>query len=168
MSAPALVNHTSRPGFEFASDQSGFDIKVLDAMIDEYWALRESGKIREDIMNDDVLSPFRNKKEVLRPLLNYFLFDGTGSKVSALPADHILGFTNPLKPETWRLYNRSNAIDDMWDNLVFSLRAKKGMPSGYPDNLKSQKMKDAKPSIDLWTKYINHDYRGALHIRSTQ
>jgi hypothetical protein len=162
---PALVNHTTRPGFEFAALNSNADIKALDEIINEYWNLRMSKQIGEDIHNSSLLSPFRNKKEELKPILNYFLFDGTGGSLSKLPANRILGFTNPLDVSTWHLYDKNDAVDLYWDKLVFSLRAKKGMPSGYPDTL-SSKMKMFKPSIDLWTKHIDGDYRGALHIRS--
>lgn len=162
---PALVNHTTRPGFEFAARNSNADIKELDEIINEYWNLRMSKQIGEDIHNSSSLSPFRNKKEELKPILNYFLFDGTGGSLSKLPAERILGFTNPLDVSTWHLYDKNDAVDLYWDKLVFSLRAKKGMPSGYPDTL-SSKLKMFKPSIDLWTKHIDGDYRGALHIRS--
>lgn len=162
---PALVNHTTRPGFEFAALHSGADIKSLDAIIDAYWELRNNKNIGEDISNAIAISPFRNNKEILRPFLNYFLFEGTGSGLSKLPANRILGFTNPLDITTWRFYNKEEAVDILWDNLVFSLRAKKGMPSGYPNNM-SNKLKLVKASVDLWTNHIDGDHRGSLHIRS--
>jgi hypothetical protein len=162
---PALVNHTTRPGFEFAAINSGGNIKVLDDLINEYWELRINKKIGEDIHNDNPLSPFRTKKVELKPILNYFLFDGTGGGFSKLPANRILGFTNPLDVSTWRFYDKNDAVDLYWDKLVFSLRAKKGMPGGYPNNL-TKKMSLLKSSIDLWTNHIDGDHRGALHIRS--
>lgn len=162
---PALVNHTTRPGFEFAANNSGADITKLDQIINEYWDLRMSKQIGEDISNSNILSPFRLKKEELKPILNYFLFDGTGSGLSKLPANRILGFTNPLDITTWQFYDKTDAVNLYWDKLIFSLRAKKGMPAGYPDTM-SSKMNLLKPSVDLWTKHIDGDYRGALHIRS--
>lgn len=162
---PALVNHTTRPGFEFAALNTDANIESLDAIIREYWELRNSKNIGEDISNENVISPFKDNKEILRPFLNFFLFDGTGSSLSKLPANRILGFTNPLDVNTWHFYDKTNAVDLLWDKLVFSLRAKKGMPRGYP-NMMSNKLKLLKPSIDLWTNHIDGDYRGSLHIRS--
>ena len=163
---PALVNHTTRPGFEFAANNSNGDIFELDKIIEEYWELRLNKKIPEDISNSDPRSPFQNKKNVLKPFINYFLFYGTGSKLSNLKSDMILSFEDPLDTSTWKFFDKNNAIDLFWDNLVFSLRSKKGMPKGYPDNL-SNKMKLNKHSIDKWSRFIDGDWRGSLHIRST-
>lgn len=159
---PALVNHTTRPGFERVANA---DISILDDIIDNYWTLRKSGKIKEDISNSDILSPFNAYKEELKPILNYFLFKGSGSKLSKYQADYILSVVNPLDVNTWKIYDESNALDIIWDKLIFSLRASKGMPSGYPDNL-SIRMQPLKTSIDKWTELSSNKYRGALHIRA--
>lgn len=161
---PALVNHTTRPGFEFAGNHAGGDIDKLDLIIEEYWEKRISGLIGEDVGNFHIHSPFQKEREIMRPFLNYFLFDGTGSALSTRPANRILGFTDPLNTDTWHFYNKDNALDLYWDNLIFSLRAKKGMPANYPNV--SSKLGPRLPSIAKWTKYIDGDYRGALHIRS--
>jgi hypothetical protein len=162
---PALVNHTTRPGFERIAKLNGGNILLLDEIIDEYWRLRQSKLISEDLKNNNPLSPFKNKKELLRPFLNYFLFKGTGSKTSVLPAKYILSFTDPTNTISWKLHDESNAVDLYWIDLIFSIRAKKGMPSGYPDKM-SRMLAGKKPSIDRWTKYIDSEYRGALHIRT--
>ena len=161
---PALANHTARPGFEFAGKQAGGDIDKLDTIIEKYWEKRVEKLIREDVPNSHIHSPFKDEKEIIRPFLNYFLFDGTGGSLSLMPAKRILGFTDPLNIDTWHFYDRVNAINMYWDKLVFSLRANKGMPKYYPNLTK--KMIATKPSIAKWTKYIDGHYRGALHIRS--
>jgi len=162
---PALVNHTTRPGFEFAGNHAGGNIYKLDALIDKYWKNRTEKLIGEDVNNTNIHSPFRTEKETIRPFLNYFLFDGTGSGLSRMPANRILGFTDPLNIETWNIYDKANAIDLYWDRLIFSLRAKKGMPKNYP-NISSKRLIPLKSSIEKWTTYIDGDYRGALHIRT--
>lgn len=162
---PALVNHTTRPGFEFAGNHAGGDIYKLDSIIDEYWDKRVKKLIGEDVINSHIHSPFKGKKDVIRPFLNYFLFDGTGSRLSKRPANRILGFTDPLNIDTWHIYDKVSAIDMYWDKLIFSLRAKKGMPTNYP-NITSKKIIPLKSSIAKWTQYIDGDYRGALHIRA--
>ena len=164
-SPPAIVNHTTRPGFEYAAEISGGNIEDLDLIIDEYWDLRLKGIIGEDIGNWDEKSPFNYFKDELRPFINYFLFYGSGGGLSEIGAEKILSFDDPMNINTWKLYDKTDAIDLFWNKLVFSLRAKKGMPTGYPNQL-SDKMNLKKESIDKWTKYINGDYRGALHIRS--
>lgn len=161
---PALVNHTARPGFEFAGNHGGGDINKLDLIIEEYWEKRLAGVIGEDVANFHINSPFKKEREIMRPFLNYFLFEGTGSGLSIMPANRILAFTDPLNTDTWHFYDKKNAIDLYWDNLIFSLRAKKGMPANYPNV--SSKLGPRLPSIAKWTKYIDGDYRGALHIRS--
>jgi len=161
---PAIVNHTTRPGFEFAANISGGSIDDLDKIIDEYWLLRFAGTIAEDISNSNTNSPFRLKKNILKPFINYFLFKGSGSNLSLFPAQYILDFLDPLNTLTWKIWDETNAVDLYWEKLIFSIRAKKGMPKGYPNSM-SNKFRDSKSSIVKWTKFIANDYRGALHIR---
>lgn len=164
---PALVNHTARPGFENVCSRVNSNISDLDTLISDYWEKRKKGTIAEDVKNSDVNSPFRNEIEFFRPILNYFLFTGTGQKDSKFPAQKIIKLTDPLNENTWDIYDASNALDLFWDKLIFSLRAKKGMPGGYPDKM-TPKALLTKPSVDIWTEYINDNYRGALHIRASK
>jgi hypothetical protein len=170
---PALVNHTTRPGFEIACNYMGISIDKLDRIIENYWNLRQNGIITEDVKNSNPNSPFKDEKEYLRPILEYFLFYGSGRGKSDLPADYILDFHDPLNPNTWKILDKKNAVDIVWDRLVFSLRSKKGMESYLKlleKEKKGQKLTDKektkKESTDKWTKFIQGDYRGALHIRA--
>ena len=164
---PAIVNHTARPGFHNVCDRVNSNIKQLDKIIDDYWLLRTKGEIREDTKIVDSKCPFIPHKEFMRPILNYFLFTGTGQKDSSHPAKKIISIDNPLDVSSWRVYDETNALDLFWDKMVFSLRAKKGMPGGYPDYM-SKKAMITKKSVERWTKFIDGDYRGALHIRTTR
>jgi hypothetical protein len=164
---PAIVNHTARPGFFNVCSKVNSNVELLDNIIDEYWELRMSKKIGEDVKNTDEQSPFRDHKEYFRPILNYFLFTGSGSGDSSFPSDFIIQFDNPLNPNEWHIYDKSNALDLFWERLVFSLRSKKGMPTGYPDQM-TPRMLTQKSSIARWTNFIDGDYRGALHIRSSK
>jgi hypothetical protein len=157
---PAIVNHTPRTGFETACNICGVEIKLLDEIIDEYWTLRRSWKIKEDVHNTDLHSPFRNKKEILKPILNYFLFDGSGQGLSNHRATVILDYNSPTNHNSWGTYNRDNAVDLIWNKLVFSLRSK-GMPDRYP-NIENKKL----VSIKKWTEFFQDKHRGALHIRT--
>ena len=159
---PALVNHTRRDGFEFACRHVSTDIARLDTLVDRYWDLRLSGQITEDVANANPSSPFSGQKELLAPILQYFLFTGSGSRLSEHPAAFILGYLNPLDVNTWRKTTPDTAVDELWPNLVFSIRAKKGMPPNYnPENYLGNNAE----SILRWTRFCSGDYRGALHIR---
>ena len=161
----ALVNHTARPGFEKACSYAGVSIEVLDEIVDEYWRLREQGVIKEDTKIVDPNCPFIPYKEQLKPVLEYFLFDGTGGGKSVAPADYIIEFSNPLDEKTYRLLDKEDAVEEIWPKLVFSMRAKKGMPKNYNPNTYHKPNAD---SIKRWVRYSSGDFRGALHIRVTR
>lgn len=161
----ALVNHTARPGFEFACLITNSSIVTLDSIIEQYWVLRESGVITEDTKISDLNCPFKSYKEYLRPILEYFLFTGTGSKVSATKAQYLLEFSDPCDIRSCNKLTPADAVDAVWPKLIFSLRAKKGMPSNY--DLETYTGKNA-DSIKKWVHYHSGDYRGALHIRSSK
>lgn len=156
----AIVNHTNRKGFLRVCEQIKLPIGPLDNMIREYWEKRESGLIMEDVANSSLESPFRNRREYLEPIIEYFLFEGTGSRDSFFKADGLLKFGNPTDPTTYKFLSKDAAVDDIWDLLVFSVRNKKGMPVRY----------DAQLHADLapWVRYRPGDTlpKGALHIRT--
>lgn len=156
---PALVNHTARDGWERVCTKVGCSIDKLDEIIKNYWELRKAGTIREDISNSDPNSPFKSEKDYLLPLLNYYLFKGSGSRDSEHPANYILDFTDPLDFNTWKVFD-ANYIDQHWDKLVFSLRSSKGM-GNYPNIRNATK----KASMAKWTEYYQGGYKGALHVR---
>ena len=159
---PAIVNHTARHGWERVCDCAGADVNTLDSIIREYWEKRIAGEIREDIGNDNSSSPFARHQKFLSPILGYFLFKGTGARDSKLPADLILEVANPLDESTWRLLYPTTVVNELWNQLVFSMRSKKGMPSNYPHMKDQEKLK----SIAIWTKNWQGEYRGALHVRA--
>lgn len=158
---PAIVNHTARPGFEFACANINININTLDVLVSNYWSLRLQNKIKEDVKNTNPLSPFKDAKKPLEPILKYFLFDGTGQKLSEYPADFILDYYDPLDPGRWSILEKDIVIFTIWKRLIFSIRSTKGMPSNYPNN----KDKKNNPSVAIWTKFFQNKYRGALHIR---
>lgn len=161
----ALVNHTSRPGFEFACINSDSKIEELDKIIDKYWELRMAGIIKEDVKNTDLNCPFLSHKEYMRPIIEYFLFKGTGSKICDTQAQYIIEFSNPLDSNTYKKLLPLDAVDAVWPKLIFSLRAKKGMPKNYnPDEYEGPNAE----SIKKWVRFHSGDYRGALHIRTSK
>lgn len=166
----AIVNHTNRRGFLRVVKKLGMDISPLDKIIEEYWEKRISGKIMEDVKNSVPESPFKNHKEYLKPILEYFLFTGTGSSDSNFPADKMLIFDNPTDPSTFDILTKEEAVDIIWKNLVFSIRSKKGMPV---KNINGNKIDGYDPVRDSdlapWIRYYpegSYFPKGALHIRT--
>ena len=121
--------------------------------------MRKGGIIKEDSHNSDSTSPFKDHKTYLLPILNYFTFKGSATKESPSPAKFILDVSNPLDISTWTFYDE-RFLDLMWDKLIFSIRAKKGMKN-YP-NISDVAEKE---SMNKWTEMFQGEYRGALHIR---
>ena len=76
---PAIVNHTRRSGWEFAAKQKKIDLIKLDAIIQNYWSMRNSGMIGEDTANSDPNSPFVNHLNTLLPFLEYLIFSVTST-----------------------------------------------------------------------------------------
>ena len=66
------------------------DIQILDICILEYHNLCQNNKIGEDIINSHPLSPFYKFKSYFTPILQYFLFNGSGRGLSELPAEIVL------------------------------------------------------------------------------
>lgn len=157
----AIVNHTNRAGFLRIFKLLNIDISKLDEIINEYWDKRISGKIKEDSNNKDTNSPFSKHREYLKPVLEYFLFTGTGSKDSSFPADKILIFDEPEDTENYIVLNKSETVNSLWDHLTFSIRSKKGMPSNY----NPIKHKDLSPWVRIHQSTASSP-KGSLHIRS--
>lgn len=160
---PAVVNHTTRFGWEQACRNIRTEIAPLDEAVEKYWLLRESQMISEDVKNQDPISPFRDYKDFIVPMIEYFLFYGSGIGPSPVPAKTILSFSDPTAPEKWRLMKPNDVVSEAWPHLIFSLR-NKGMPPSYP----KMRAKDfsKKDSIKKWTRLWQGKYRGALHVRS--
>lgn len=157
----ALINHTPRSGVDKVCKKLGIEIAPLDSMVQKYWSLRKSKEIGEDIKNSDDRSPFRSQKAYFKPILNYFLFKGTGYRGdSSFPADKILMFKNPSDPSTYKIITPKDAVDSVWEELTFSMR-QKGMPTSYSP---------AKhPILAPWVGYTSDDPglpKGSLHVRS--
>ena len=157
----AIVNHTTRPGWERACKEMSVSIEPLDDILDEYWRLRIAGVIPEDISNSDSDSPFAAHREYMSPILKYFIFRGTGSGPSKHPASLVLDFRLPLDISTWDIYSPGELVFRLWPRLVFSVRGRKGMPENFPYVYDTHTC----DSISKWTCYRQGEYRGALHVR---
>jgi hypothetical protein len=156
----ALVNHTRRTGWQFVAKHKGVDITLLDGVISDYWSKRLGGEIGEDISNSDTRSPFRKHFKILLPYLEYFIFEGTGSRLSTHPASRVIEFSNPCNPLTWSILSQSQLIEDIWPRLIFSLRSGKGMPADI-----STLSPTDRESVSMWSRKLSGNLKGALHVR---
>lgn len=153
---PAIVNHTPRNGWVRIANEKNVSIGTLDSIIAKYWDLRKAGIIKEDTGIGDEYCPFNGYKDELKVFLEYFLYEGTGSAKSKVPAEAFLEFSKPLDERTWE-FSRNEYYDKIWERLVFSIRDK-GMHPQYPN------CKDAK-LIAPWTNWFQGSYKGSLHVR---
>jgi len=159
---PAIVNHTTRNGWEQACRYMNVSIVPLDEAIDAYWLRRLAGQIKEDVANNHPDSPFKDGQHLLAPMLEYFLFYGSGSGESKVKASKVVKFHDPTDITTWSVLEPADAINNIWNQLVFSIRSK-GMPKTYPCmNLKDSWKKE---SIGQWTRKWQGKHRGSLHVR---
>jgi hypothetical protein len=159
--APALVNHTARHGWEIAAMHKGINIGSLDPLIADYWMKRKAGVIKEDVTNLDTNSPFAKYKNILTPFLEYFAFEGTGSGISNHPATAYIDIGDPCNPSTWSYLSKTTLINDIWDQLRFSIRSK-----ATPQDFGKSKLRDSeKASIKYWTEKADGKLKGSLHIR---
>lgn len=159
--APSLINHTTRDKILRVMKSIDKPMLPLDQIIDKYWNLRLRGTIKEDIKNSDANSPFSDMVycfPILKPLLNYFAFDGTGSKDSTEPAEYILSIQSPDDIDTWTYYSKNNFIDCVWNKLIFSMRSKETPQELDENNEKHQLMLP-------WTKEVDGKLKGALSVR---
>jgi len=156
-SPPAIINHTPRPGFETVCKILNATIQELDDIVDEYWRLRTDGIISEDTRVSDTNCPFTKHKDCLKPIIEYFVFTGTGTGDSKYPADKVLEIDYKNFPNKMKIVEKYQYYDDVWPKLIFSIRSK-GMHPSYP-NCKNY------DSIKKWTKQRDGSYKGALHIR---
>ena len=159
---PAIVNHTTRNGWEQACRYMNVSIAPLDEAIDGYWLRQQAGQIKQDIANDHPDSPFKDRQHLLAPMLEYFLFYGSGSGESKVKASKVVKSDDPTDISTWSVLEPVDAINSIWNQLVFSIRSK-GMPINYP----FMKPEDSgkQESIDRWTRKWQDKYRGSLHVR---
>ena len=156
---PSIINHTTRKGFIRIAKKLNLDISDLDKIINKYWDLRISNQITEDCGNNNSLSPFKDHKETLRSYLEYFCFTGTGSADSKHPADSIIKFEKFNDFNTWKVYSKSETIDEIWDGLFFCMRdIGKGGVKDYEND-------PEKSLLEPWTEYSTNKYRGALSVR---
>lgn len=160
---PSIINHTTRDKILRVMNSIHQPIAPLDFLVNRYWDLRLSNKIGEDTVIGDPQCPFSHPDEdeclaIIKPLVNYFAFDGTGTRDSESPAQYILSLVNPTDTATWTYYDKNTFIASVWERLVFSIR-QKATPLQLDETKKEHQ--EMKP----WIREINTWLYGALHVR---
>lgn len=160
---PSLINHTTRDKILRVMNAIGQPIAPLDRIVARYWELRLANEITEDTCISDSLCPFgapgdKISIDIIKPLLNYFAFDGTGTRDSQSPADLILSLESPTDVTTWRYFSKADFVESVWERLVFSVRSK-----STPQFLNEQR---ADHMLMLpWVREVDRRLKGALSVR---
>ena len=156
---PTIINQTSREKILRVMRAINNPIAPLDRIVNRYWEHRLSTNGPEDV------SYFRDPQNafsvdekgnsnlpILKPLLNYFAFKGTGTKDSDSPAKYILSIENPVDTNTWVYYDENNFVEAVWYKMLFSIRGK-GLPKKISDE------------IMPWVRDIGDEKKGTLNVR---
>lgn len=155
--APSIINQTTRDKILRVMRAINSPIEPLDHIVNRYWFLRLNGGT-EDVSGLGENNPFaisedgKSNLPILRPLLNYFTFKGTGTRDSSAPATYVLSVGNPTDTSTWTYYSEDNFVDSVWENLVFSIRGK-GLPAIISE--------ENKP----WVRDVDGNKKGTLNVR---
>ncbi|MBP5422053.1 MAG: hypothetical protein J6Y78_06415 [Paludibacteraceae bacterium] len=155
--APSIINQTTRDKILRVMNVLNFPIEPIDHIVNRYWFLRLNGG-KEDVCGLGQNNPFTTCEDgasnlsVMKPLLNYFTFKGTGTRDSTAPATYVLSVDDPEDISTWIYYSEDNFVDSVWEKLVFSIRAK-GLPSHITDDMLP------------WIREIDGIKKGTLNVR---
>lgn len=160
---PSIINHTTRDKILRVMESVHAPIAPLDSMVAHYWTLRLSRAIGEDTCIGDKNCPFNAPNDevsmaALKPLINYFAFDGTGTKDSIAPAEYILSLADPTDVNTWTYYDKTTFIISVWKRLVFSIRSK-----STPIELDEKN--PAHMLMKPWVRVAEGTLKGALSVR---
>lgn len=156
---PAIMNHTPRTANVFTKGGYLYHIlPILDKIIAKYIAKRETHMIGEDVNITQIISS-KKEEETMIALLKYFVFYGTGSKISKNSVNSIYEITKEKKTDYNNLFicdtneKQSRYIKKMLPKCIMSLR-NKGMPKIIKEYNNPWLFTETKTKV-----------KGALHIR---
>jgi len=160
---PSLINHTTRDKIVRVMKSINQPILQLDKIVDRYWDMRLAKKINEDTSISDALCPFGAPNDeksltVIKPLLNYFAFEGTGTRDSDSPALLILSLESPTDVQTWEYFSKDNFVESVWTRLVFSIRGK-STPQFIDESREDHRL------MLPWIREFDGTLKGALSVR---
>ena len=151
---PAIINHTHRNANVFKNYLKE-DVSRLDVLVNEYRDKRRRRYIGEDVklMTLDSMNNVDVKKSVIR-MLEYFMFDGTGSHASKVKANSMLLIQDDRMTfvDCRRDEDRKKYVIDNLHLFVISLR-EKAMPKVINDYHRP------------WIYRVDGKLKGCLHVR---
>ena len=156
-SAPSIINQTSRDKIHRVMKAINCPIEPLDHIVNRYWNLRMNGG-GQDVSGITPNNPFalgengESNLPIIKPLINYFTFRGTGTRDSSAPASYVLSVLKPDDTSTWVYYSEENFVDSVFAKLLFSIR-EKGLPKLITDEMKP------------WVREIDGSKKGTLNVR---
>lgn len=156
--SPAIMNHTPRTAKIFTKGEHLFHIlPVLDKIIARYIDKRNSKLIGEDVNVTKIISS-TDEESAMISLLIYFVFHGTGSRLSKKSVNCVYEITKGNAIESNKLIicdtaeTKRKYIEKLLPNCVMSLRSK-----GMPKKIKEYNIP--------WLFTKSGKNKGALHIR---
>ena len=160
---PAILNHTPRSAKVFQESGSLYsELHDLDKIIKKMNIEREIGNTGEDIQISKLNFSEKEKKCICN-VLQYFIFDGTGSKKSQRPANSILEISDPSDIKKWTFFRCDDDIKKLtytqllYNRVILSLRNK-----GMTNNKLNE------PWIFKENKNNSIVEKGSLHARITK
>lgn len=149
---PAVLNHTHRGAWAFQSHLS-HHLKELDKLITRLISIRkENGKEDNAVSNLNLDIPM---SVMLMSVVKYFMFEGTGSKLSKVPANTILEYSDNMKVICCFTNSQKLLyVAKILNKLIISLR-NKGMPKNINEVHEAWIYDDPKSGKK----------KGSLHIR---
>lgn len=159
---PAIINHTPRSANVFQSGVLQQDIPYLDQFISIINNKRINKESKQDIFLRDIT--INDKiKESINNTLKYFIFKGSGSRISKLESNCIL-YVNTFRIRKWTFYNcieekdKDKYVSSIYDKCIVSMRSK-----GMPNN--KDKLTLSKPWIYKDTQKGKILLKGSFHVR---
>jgi len=156
---PTIINQTSREKILRVMRAINQPIAPLDMIINRYWEHRFSNNGPEDVsFSRNPQNAFCVDKNgnsnlpILKPLINYFAFRGTGTKDSGSPAKYILSIDSPSDIKSWKYYDEETFVDSLWFKFLYSIRGK-GLPKTITDEMLP------------WVREVAGEKKGTLNIR---
>ena len=160
---PAILNHTPRSANAFQNpDLLNNHLLILDSFIKNINHLREKNIFGEDIPIKKIDNIDKETKKILIEVLKYFVFEGSGSKLSQNPSNSILEIIDPYDYEKYIFIQciddiqKEKYIDSIYNKIIISMRDK-----GMQKNISEL----SKPWVFEHNKNGLIKYKDRLHIR---
>jgi hypothetical protein len=160
----AVVNHTPRSAHVFQHGSLNTYLADLDYVVMRMNKQKYMSESAEDINIEDLKYLLRRHIVVLKRLLMYFVFCGSGSGDSKVQADSVLLIDGgDLKfVDCYHDVDKKKYIDSLYPKIKMSMR-NKGMPT-KPKNMTRASQKKYVTRMELCNPWM-YGTKGSLHIR---